>query len=615
MKRAILGLFLVCLIQLFFNFSHAEAIIKTKAVKQISEKSPTFRLNETYGKLPLYFVRNDGQLDKKVKFYEKGRGHAVYFTKEGVFLSLMVTGKPRKSRWQHALIKLIPLNANKELMIVAEGHKKTKVNFFIGNDPKKWKTNIPTYGAIIYKDVYKNTDIRFYGNNRELEYDVIMRPGADLNDIKFSYEGIEALSITKDGDLNIILKEGMLIQKRPRIYQKIDGKEVQVTGKFKIQSKKSNIIGKESTTNSQRFVYGFEVASYHTRYPLIIDPTLSYSTYLGGSSDDDGYGIAVDSNGNAYIAGYTKSTDFPTASAIYGNNSGSWDAFIAKINSNGSALVYSTYLGGSNNETVDMGIAVDSDGNAYVTGYTNSTDFPTASAIYGELSGITDAFVTKINVDGSSLVYSTYLGGSRNEDGKGIAVDGNSNAYVTGRTNSTDFPTASAIYGNFAGGVTDAFVTKINADGSALVYSTYLGGSNDDGTEMGIAVDSDGNAYVTGNTNSNDFPIVSAIYEELAGGQDSFVTKINSDGSTLVYSTYLGGSGTDGGKGIAVDNDGNAYVAGNTSSNDFPIASAIYEEPAGGSDAFVTKINSNGSAFVYSTYLGGSGTDGGKGIA
>jgi hypothetical protein len=334
---------------------------------------------------------------------------------------------------------------------------------------------------------------------------------------------------------------------------------------------------------------------------------------LGGSGYDQGVAIAVDSSGNAYVTGVTSSTDFPTVNAIQPTyHGGVYDAFVTKINASGSALVYSTYLGGSGLDSGDS-IAVDSSGNAYVTGETSSTDFPTVNAIQPTNHGSDDAFVTKINADGSALVYSTYLGGSGEDWGPGIAVDSFGTAYVTGYTQSTDFPTVNAIQPTNHGSG-DAFVTKINADGSALVYSTYLGGSGNDSGQS-IAVDSSGSAYVIGITSSTDFPTVNAIQPTYHGNIDAFVTKINGDGSALVYSTYLGGSGGDQGYGIAADSSGNAYVIGLTDSTDFPTVNAIQPTYHGNIDAFVTKINADGSALVYSTYLGGSGYEQGWRIA
>ncbi len=331
----------------------------------------------------------------------------------------------------------------------------------------------------------------------------------------------------------------------------------------------------------------------------------------------------MDSSGDAYVTGYTQSSNFPTTAGALQTTFGGGlvDAFVSKLNSSGSALLYSTYLGGSS-DAVGQGIAVDSSGNAYVTGYTQSSNFPTtAGALQTTFGGLADAFVSKLNSSGSALVYSTYLGGGSTDFGFGIAVDSSGGAYVTGYTQSSNFPaTAGALQttfgGVFGGGPIDAFVSKLNSSGSALVYSTYLGGSSGD-SGQGIAVDSSGDAYVTGYTQSSNFPTTAGAFQTSFGGvPDAFVSKLNSSGSALVYSTYLGGSSFDSGQGIAVDSSGDAYVTGYTSSSNFPAtAGALQTTFGGGADAFVSKLNSGGSALVYSTYLGGSSFDFGFGIA
>lgn len=580
----------------------ASVMILSSVAYASNDASAKLAVQEAYGKLPLYFIQNEGQVDGKVKFYEKGNGHATFFTKDGVSLSLAKGSKAES-------IKLIPYGANKSPEIHAEEMLAGKVNYFIGNDAGKWKTNIQTYKAVVYKELYKGIDMKFYGNNTQLEYDVIVKPGADLSKILLTYEGIEGLEVAAQGELDVKLKEGHIIQRKPVVYQKIDGKRVEVEGKFKIKNLKSGMI------NAKQFAYGFEVASYNKNYDLVIDPVLVYSTYLGGSGGDIGYSVATDSVGDTYITGETMSTDFPTAYPISGSLISGRDIFVTKINAAGTGFVYSTYLGGSGNDS-GFGIAVDSSRNVYVTGETGSVDFPTAAPIQGNLMGGSDAFIAKINVTGSALVYSTFLGGTNWDAGYGIAVDTSGNVHISGGTSSTDFPTANPLQASNAGGM-EIFVTKINAPGTNLVYSTYLGGSD---REFGgtIAVDSAGNAYTTGSTYSYDYPVTpAAIQMNNVGPCDSFVTKINASGN-LAYSTYLGGSSLDGGNAVAVDASGNAYITGWTQSVDFPTVSPIQGSHAGGiSDAFVAKINSTGSALLYSTYLGGSGHEnyGGWGIA
>lgn len=575
-------------------------------------------LHKGFGKLPLSFIRNDGQLDEKVRYYEKSRGRATYFTNAGVYISLTKGLKKEGKKLtiqnpQSETVGLIPLGANKHPEIFAETPLDGRVNYFIGNDPAKWKSGIPTYKSVFYKGIYEGVDMRFYGNNEHLEYDIVVNPGASPSRVQLSYRGVDGLRVTERGDLEICLKGGMLIQKRPYVYQEIDGKRVEVEGRFKVQSTNSETRNPKSKIRNPKFVYGFQVASYNKNYPLVIDPVLEYSTYLGGSGYDVGNGIAVDDSGNVYVTGETESADFPMANSIYESyRGGTYDVFVIKLNASGSALVYSTYLGGSGSDEANS-IAVDASENVYVTGETESSDFPTANALYGSNSGNMDVFLVKLNASGSVMDYSTYLGGSSAEYGNDIAVDTSGNVHVTGRTSSTDFPAVNALYGE-KGGSSDVFVTRLNASGSGLEYSTYLGGSAADEASS-IAVDTSGNVYVTGYTQSTDFPVANAIYGTSSGNKDAFVSKLNASGSALDYSTYLGGVSEDRGYGIAVDTSGNAYVTGWTSSWNFPKIKAIYWSKGGTNDVFITKIDASGSALDYSTLLGGNSYDYGRDIA
>jgi Ca2+-binding RTX toxin-like protein len=394
------------------------------------------------------------------------------------------------------------------------------------------------------------------------------------------------------------------------LYQSIAGRRVMVEGRFSLE-------GGE---------VGFEVGAYDHRHPLVIDPTIVYSTYLGGSGDDVGWGIAVDGSGAAYVTGSTTSTNFPilappAPTPFQGSNAAGYDAFVTKLNAAGSA-VYSTYLGGTADD-IGEAIAVDGAGAAYVTGQTSSGDFPKFPAssplpFQSTYMGSFDSFVTKLNATGSALTYSTYLGGSGNDSGNGIAVDATGAAYVAGYTTSTNFPTQVPFQGSNAGS-TDAFLTKLNATGSALAYSSYLGGTGDDAGN-GIAIDGSGAAYVAGDTNSSFFPTQAPFQGSLAGSSDAFATKVNATGSALTYSTYLGGSGADIGEAIDVDGSGAAYLTGGTGSTNFPNFPTSAPLPfqtanAGADDAFVTKLGATGSTLAYSTYLGGSGGDSGTGIS
>jgi len=500
-----------------------------KETKNALERA-TSSVNVDYGKLPLYFIRNHGQVGEKAKFYERGRGHATYFAKDGVYLTLQNNSpsdpnykevkfgtfdqKSKKKGFGSALAKLSILDGNKNPNIVGEGLQQGKVNYFIGNDPGKWKSSIPTYQAVVYKEVYPGIDIKFYGNNCQLEYDIVVKPGAEPSKVKFAYEGIEELRVTEDGDLEIGLKGGKILQKKPTVFQDIDGKRMEVEGKFKLLGKQ--IIDGDERDESNlhfKFAYGFEVAFYEKNHPLIIDPVLVYSTFLGGNGEDNGFSIAVDAAGNAYLAGTTSSLDFPTASpfqeVLEGGRSG--DAFVTKLNAAGSALVYSTYLGGSDGAS-GHGIAVDAAGNAYITGHTSSLDFPTANPFQAISGDGSDTFVTKLNAAGSALVYSTYLGGSDIDISQGIAVDASGIAYVTGTS--------------ISGPIGLVHVAKLNAAGSVLV-SFVFGGNGFEGSN-GIALDSFENAFLTGVTISDLFPTESPLQPTHGGGlSDAFVVKIS----------------------------------------------------------------------------------------
>jgi hypothetical protein len=497
-----------------------------------------------------------------------------------------------------AVVRMKLAGANPAAGILGRDRLPGSVNYFLGNDPKKWRSNVPSYAKVHCQNVYPGVDLVYYGNQGQLEFDFAIAPGADPAAIRLHFE---ADNVELDGTGNLVVDHagGELVQHAPRIYQEIRGVRRLVRGRYVLLAAAA---GAE---------VGFEVAAYDTKRPLIIDPVLTYSTFLGGRDQDQGHSIAVDKEGNMYVAGWTLSADFPTENALdptYGGGDG--DGFVTKFDPSGSALVYSTYLGGTGAD-IPFGIAVDADGNAYVAGRTGSPNFPTTpKAFQTVLRSVINAFVTKVDPEGS-LVYSTYLGGRSGDDARAIGVDLEGNAYVTGATSSVDFPTANPLQ-PFLQGVSDAFVTKFDPSGSALVYSTYLGGGGADGG-LGIALDTKGNAYVGGQTNSVNFPTVVPFQPGYGGGDlDAFVAKLDSGGGALLYSTYLGGSNLDLGLGIAADSAGSAYVTGWTFSTDFPTVNPFQPERR---TAFVTKFDGNGSV-VYSTYLGGTGgADIGRAIA
>ncbi|MFX0205459.1 MAG: SBBP repeat-containing protein [Candidatus Hodarchaeota archaeon] len=590
--------------------------LETKNQDPHQQASTILEISPDYGKIPLYFIPNEGQVDEKALFYAKTSRYTLWLTEEGlVFDSVKRIKKgENESRLQHPkdrnnpegftferdVSRLVFLNSKKNPEVVPVDRTEHKVNYFIGKDKSKWRTGIQTSGAVLYKELYRDIDLRVYGIEKQIEYDFIVRPGGEVSDIGFEYRDVVRTEIDKDGNLVIETKFGELEHAKPKCYQVIGGEKVDVEARFK-----------KIRTNT----YGFNIAEYNRDYELIIDPmVLVYSTYLGGSDYDcDGCrGIAVDLEGAAYVTGWTYSDDFPTQNPIQGTNAGLSDIFITKVSSSGSELVYSTYLGGYYSDE-GWGIAVDSQGAAYVAGSTSSDDFPIQNPLQGSRVVGDDIFITKVSSSGSELVYSTYLGGSGHDYGRGIAVDSQGAAYVTGWTSSADFPIQNPIQGTNAGPY-DVFIAKLSSSGAALVYSTYLGGSERD-WGMSIAVDSQGAAYVTGWTDSADFPTQNPIQGSNAAGNDIFITKVNSSGSELVYSTYLGGSGSDDGRVIAVDLQGAAYVTGFTNSIDFPTQNPIQGTNAGLSDIFITKVSSSGSELVYSTYLGGSSYDSGWGIA
>jgi hypothetical protein len=469
-------------------------------------------------------------------------------------------------------------------------------NYLIGNDPARHATYVRRYQEAWVKGVYAGIDMRYYLEGGRLRYDWVVQPGGDPSQIVFGLEGSEKTYIDREGRLVFTTRFGEVKLAELRVYQgdrEIGGRFVERPGGW-----------------------GIAVGSYDPTQLLVIDP-LVYSTYIGGGGDDEGHAIAVDGSGNAYVTGYTGSTDYDvTPGAFQTTNGGGDDVFVTKLNATGTALVYSTYIGGSDNDR-GTAIAVDGSGNAYVTGSTGSTDYDvTPGAFQTTNGGGADVFVTKLNATGTALVYSTYIGGSSTDYGDAIAVDGSGNAYVTGLTTSTDYDVTPGAFQTTKGDLSDVFVTKLNATGTALVYSTYIGGSGDE-RGFAIAVDGGGNAYVTGVTYSTDYDVTPGAFQTTnGGGADVLVTKLNATGTALVYSTYIGGSDDDRSTAIAVDGSGNAYVTGSTGSTDYDVTPGAFQTTnGGGADVFVTKLNATGTALVYSTYIGGSSTDYGDAIA
>ena len=571
--------------------------------------------------MPLAFTKNMGQWDERVLFRASAGGATMWFTKEGVTYqftrridrggAVSVPGlanaaspfdtadrfsQERDSVEQMILTaKFVGANSNPE--VVAEGQLEYKCNYFIGNDPSKWHTDVPNYEAITLKDIYPGIDIRYSGDGTgQASYAYIVEPGADVAQVKIAFEGAEKTLVDSGGTLLVQTKWGDVI--------------VAFAGPTNDKRSGSALFSREAEDTVT-----LETTDQSRMQSTSLNVGLIYSTLLGGSGYDEAFSIAVDNSGNAYVTGWTQSIDFPTQNP-YQTYHGNQDVFVTKLSTTGNSLIYSTYLGGEDFEFA-WGIAVDNGGNAYVTGGTGSMDFPTQNPFQSTLNHhYYDAFVTKLNADGNALVYSTYLGGRDYDESYGIAVDGNGNAFVTGLTYAGDFPTQNSYQSTFRGGLVDAFITKLNPTGSTLAYSTYLGGLGED-EGYGVAIDANDNAYVTGRTVSTDFPTQNPLQATLQGGPfDAFVTKLSSAGNSLIYSTYLGGGEADAGHAIAVDGTGNAYVTGETWSSNFPTQNPYQGTFAGGyCDAFVCKLSSSGSSLLYSTYLGGGDYDKGFGIA
>jgi len=575
---------------------------------------------KAYGKMPMSFEANLGQADERVKFLSQGSGYRLFLTATEAVLQLRIAdcglridGTCRSHRNilnpqsairnpHSAVLRMGLVGANPEAQAEGLDQLEGKSNYFTGRDPKQWRTGVPHYAKVRYRNIYDGIDLVYYGHQHQLEYDFVVAPGADPGLIKLTFRGARRLHIDAHGELVLRTVGGEVRQHRPVIYQEVDGAKRPVAGRYVITG---------------RHEVGFKVEAYDPSRRLVIDPVLSYSTYLGSNGNDNAFSLAADSAGNIYLAGNTTSTNFPlTPGAISSTYAGgARDAFVTKLNAAGTAIVYSTFLGGSGSDQA-QGIAVDSAGNAYVTGETDSVNFPTTPGAFRTAysGGGRDAFVAKLNASGTALVYATFLGGNGVDSGQGIAVDSAGNAFVVGETDSGSFPTTPGVFRNARAGGNDSFATKLNAAGTDLIYSTYLSGT----LAAAVAIDAGGNAYVTGRGIPG-LPTTPGAFQATFGGgfSDAFVMKLNPTATALGYLTYVGGNKDDRGTGIAVDLAGNAYIAGETVSTNLPTTPGALGASFGGglADAFAAKLNPNGTALVYATYLGGSDIDRGSGIA
>ncbi|MEP7218828.1 MAG: SBBP repeat-containing protein [Bacteroidota bacterium] len=559
------------------------------------------------------FIENKGQWNQQAKFLLRGVGLDLWITDHGVVYDLYHID--RSSRHEtltpfdriinrmetscadqslHSSISLHFLGADPAAAASAGQHAPGYHNYFIGNDSLRWVRDVPLYHQTHITNLYPGIDAVFYLDNAQPRYDLIVAAGADPARIRMGLEGAGTVYVDGDGSLVMGTPLGEIRQRGLLAYQIYNGKRRRVRCRFRVENDGS---------------VGFDIGHYDQRRSLVIDPmVIRYSTLIGGLNDDIAHGIAVDSSGNAYIAGRTSSPDFPTVHAMQPSRAGAMQAFITKLTDSGT-FAYSTYLGGSGSDE-GYGLVIDHIGNIIILGDGTSTDFPILNAAQPALKGKSDVFVAKLDHAGA-LVYATYLGGEGSELGHGIATDSSGAAYITGLTGSLTFPTLHALQGHLAG-YDDVFVTKLTANGT-LVYSTYLGGSRDDAGYC-IAADGQGNAYISGVTVSENFPLRFPAQSKYGGVIfDAFVTKITSDGS-LAYSTYLGGSDDDVGFGITTDSKGNAYVTGTTKSTNFPTLNPKQPQFGGGVyEAFLTRLTPQGK-IAYSSYLGGAGVDAGEAI-
>jgi hypothetical protein len=588
------------------GFANAEAMESLAEIPQPSTADPSeyTQLRENYDRLPLRFEENRGQLDAPVKYVSVSGGMTLFLTPRQAVMSVH-----ERAAVPPSIVRMTFERTRGAKSVIGEEPAATESNYFVGSNAATWRTHVPNFCRVRYHEIYPGIDVVYYGTEHRLEYDFVLAPGARAEDIDVAFESDEKIHIDRDGDLVLHTAAGDLRQKKPIAYQVINGHRRSTSARY---------------VRRGRRAIGIALGSYDHRKAVIIDPLiLSYATYLSGTDSEKGLSIAVDNAGNAYATGFTRSIDFPTANAAQPANHGAADIFVSKLNASGTALIYSTYLGGGDID-VATGITRDSAGAVYITGYTASNNFPvTPNALQSGLKGSAyDAFVTKLGSSGA-LQYSTYLGGSDLDTANAIAVDASGNAYVTGFTCSTDFPVMAAFQpflngapgGCFAGW--DAFVSKLNPNGSALVYSTYFGG-NDKDQANGIAVDAQDRASITGFTRSVNLPTTGFPLSAYKGASDAFVARFTPTG-WLDYSTFFGGSAYDEGTAIAVDASGALYTTGFTASIDFPTVNAFQPNFHGGEDAFVLKlaIDPGGATVVvgYSSYLGGGEFERGHAIA
>ena len=628
---------------------------------------------EGFATPPLPFEANVGQVAAPVHFFSRGAGYGVWLTPtEAILMVQRPTPEPEDAPTGAKASAALASQAA-TLRFQFEGTDGPaspprgrqplpgQSHYFLGSDPTQWHTHVPQYAQVVYADLYPGIDLIYYGRGGQLEYDLVVAPGANPDTIALTIAGAEHLTLTPDGALEIQTAVGTVRQHKPVIYQTHEGRKTFIPGAYRV-----------TPENQVRFA----IAAYDPTRPLYIDPVLSYATYvetegvagltrdaagnlyltgaalpsfspvqavqnqpqgfrdayvmkldptgqtvlyatyLGGRWDDLGRDLAVDAAGQVTMVGISSSPDFPTVQPLQAQSAGSYDVVVARLSPTGDALTYATYLGGRGEDGLLRGLAValDAQGHAVLSGTTNSPDFPTHQALQPTYGGAVDAFVAKVHSTDSALLYATYLGGRSSDYGGDVAVDAAGAAYVVGTTFSTDFPTVAPLQAQLAG-ERDVFVSKLTPDGQALVYATYLGGSAQD-EGHGLAVDARGQVVLTGHTYSTDYPVVKPAQASLAGRADILISQLDAAGATLLASTYVGGRGVDQGRGLTLDAQGHAYVTGSTASADFPLTANAAQRTPGmaGVDAIVLALSLTDASVQYATYLGGDGDDIGHAI-
>ncbi|MDP3880203.1 MAG: SBBP repeat-containing protein [Dehalococcoidales bacterium] len=582
----------------FFDAQVAQTQSQSSSILQPVRESAI----QDYINLPISFIENQGQVDANVSYYVKGQGQTVLLKRDGIVFDLTNNNADR------LVFSLNFMNANKSPNVTYVDKYIGVINYLIGEDPAKWKINLPTYKEVIYHDIYPNIDLRLYGDSGFLRYDFVVKTGASVNDITLAYGGINTLNID-DGELVATTAFGDSRQEKPYLYQQIDNQKVQIEGRFKL-------LGDNT--------YGFEAEDYDSSYALIIDPVIAYSTYLGGSEDDSANSVVFGGpSGHVYIGGTTTSTDFPVRNGYLGSyQGGTRDAFVAEIDTASSgapSLVYCTYIGGNGDDVIN-GIEVTPSGNVYLSGSTTSTNFPVKNGYLVTPGGGKDVFLTRLLAGGTNLAYSTYLGGSGDDSGNGLTVDASTGiAYITGSSTSTNFPLKNA-FQTTPGGQQDAFVAGINpalTGIASLIYSSYLGGSGTDiansitmlSADWGVVV------YIGGETTSADFPTKGdphPMQDQFWGTQDGFVAAFipaSSGATSLYFSSFLGGAGENSVTAVGICDTGCLYAIGWTDNDAFPMMVAPYQSYQGGIDAFFVRIAPSGYQQYFSTYFGGAGDD------